>query len=113
MRTVPGLAARHGLDVDRLLAETPCEVLEEWRALYAMEPWGEERTDFAAGTTIMHLAAAAGAAPKAPCEYMHFLKKPEVKPQKESTMRQTFAKICEFMAKRTTSACVPLLNPEP
>ncbi len=78
---MPGLAVRYGLSVDRLLDETDVEVFEEWRLLYDMEPWGEERSDLAAGVQIMHQASAAGVKPRAPIDYMPFLKREESKPQ--------------------------------
>jgi len=56
------------------LQRVPAWQFERWYELYAHEPWGEERSDLAIGTLIMHLCALKGVAPKEPLEYMHFLR---------------------------------------
>ena len=83
----------YGLDVDALLRNTPTPLLEEWRALYDLEPWGEARSDFATGTLIGHLAAAQGATPREPIEYMHYLRVPlpPAKPQTEEDLKAVAA----------------------
>ena len=78
-----------GLDVDRLLRETPIELFEEWRILYGMEPWGEERADIAVGTAIANNMACHGVEPKEPAEYMEYLRKEQPQEQSEASMKAT------------------------
>ena len=94
------MATGFGVDVDGLLEAMPARLLAEWEAAYDLEPWGEERSDLAAGTTIMHLVAAAGVQPKAPLEYMPFLKRAAAKPQTEDEIRAAWSAICNVMASR-------------
>lgn len=90
------VVTRYGLDVDRLLRDTPAELFEEWRTLYDMEPWGEERTDYAVGTVIAHMLAANGIEPKLPRDYMLFLRsREEQKPVSESDLKKQWDMICE------------------
>jgi hypothetical protein len=77
----------YGLDVDRLLAEVPTALFEEWRALYDAEPWDAERSDMAAGGVICATLAARGAKPKSPNKYMPFLKQAKPKPQSQADMK--------------------------
>jgi hypothetical protein len=60
-----------------LLRETPIELFEEWRTLYGLEPWADERTDFAIGTAIANSNACHGVEPKPPRDYMHYLRREE------------------------------------
>ncbi len=76
--------------------------------MYDLEPWAEERADFAAGTAIMHNAAAHGGKPRPPVEYMPFLKKEKPKPQRQSDMKAAWQAICDRMA-----AADKKQNPEP
>ena len=76
-----------GLDVDRLLRETPIELFEEWRTLYELEPWADERADLAVGTAIAHVNACHGVEPKPPAEYMYYLHKAEPVEQSEEDMK--------------------------
>ena len=74
----------------------PLPLFEEWRTLYDLEPWAEERADFATGTAIMHNAAAHNAETRQPAEYMHYLRAHRrEKPQSEETMKAAFDAICE------------------
>ena len=77
----------YGLDVDRLLAELPTALFEEWRALYDGEPWDAERSDLAAGGMICASLAAHGGKPRSPEKYMPFLKQPKPKPQSQIEMK--------------------------
>jgi hypothetical protein len=92
-RTVPG---RFGLDFERLMAETPSPVFEQWRVLYDMEPWDAERTDEAMGTLIAHLVAVHGVEPKTPSEYMRLLRS-EAAVQDQAGVRTAFENLCRQM----------------
>ena len=76
----------YGLDYERLLADTDSRLFEQWRTLYSVEPWADERGDEAIGTLISYLAALNRVPPKAPRDYMERLKRPE-KPQSEHEMK--------------------------
>ena len=100
-RTAP---TGYGLDFRRLLTETPLDVFEQWRVLYGLEPWGEERSDLAAGIAVMHNVAAHGTDPKAPADYMPYLQRAEnrrQRPQSQAAMKDTFAAICKMMDRRS------------
>jgi hypothetical protein len=90
---------RYGLDVDRLLEESPSQMFEEWRTLYEMEPWADERSDLAAGIQIMHNVNAAGVDPRQPAEYMPYLRREPAKPQSEADIKQAFNAICDIRRK--------------
>jgi hypothetical protein len=81
------------LNVDRLLEETDSRLFEEWRQLYELEPWADEREDLAAGEIVCATIAAAGGNPKGPRDYMPFLKRPETKPQSEDEMKRVAATV--------------------
>jgi hypothetical protein len=92
-----------GLDVDRLLSETPLAIFEEWRALYGLEPWAEERADLAAGVAVMHNIACHGAEPKGPRDYMPYLRRQKLRrerPQSAGEMQKKWDAICETMERR-------------
>jgi hypothetical protein len=104
---VPGFAQRFGYDVERLLEETPPHVFEEWRTLYGLEPWGDERADLAAGTQIMYAAAFHGGQVKEPAEYMHHLRKQAAKakrPATENKIKSIWRATCKMMADRKAAA---------
>lgn len=104
----------YGLDVDALLEAVPARLLAEWQAAYGLEPWGEERSDLAAGVTIMHLAAAAGAKPKPPAEYMPYLQRRRARAQTEEEIRSAWDAVCRAMRKREESRNKPGdATPEP
>lgn len=90
-RTVAG--GQFGLDWRRLLDETPSPLLEQWRTMYDLEPWGDERTDEAIGTLVAHTVAAHGVPPQPPRQYMRILRKEESE-QSESKMRAAFSSAC-------------------
>jgi hypothetical protein len=79
------------------MAEMPLELLEEWRTLYDLEPWGEERTDLATGIAISHNAAVHGVESKPPAKYMHYIdpERYEPKGQAEDDMKKTWDAICK------------------
>jgi hypothetical protein len=75
-----------------------------------LEPWAEERSDFATGTQIMHADAAAGLPPKEPVEYMHYLRRNrQPKLQTQEQMQATWDAICEVRRRqeeeRTKNPC--------
>jgi hypothetical protein len=87
----------YGLRHDRLLNEVPVEIFEEWRTLYAIEPWAEERTDLAAGIGIAYSAACHGAEPKPPREYMPYLKRAVEKKQSPADIQRAWDTVCDVM----------------
>lgn len=94
MRTVPGLAVRYGLSVDAMLDDVNAETIEQWRTLYDLEPWAEERADIAAGIGVMHTVAAAGVKPRQPVDYMPYLQRDEPKPQSVEEQKAVVNAIC-------------------
>jgi hypothetical protein len=89
-----------GLDVDRLLAEVPAELFEQWWELYAAEPWDAERTDLAFGELIAHVNTTHGVEAKAPRDYMPLLKKATGKRQSQGEMQRTWETVCLLMEER-------------
>jgi hypothetical protein len=81
------------------LAETTAEQFEEWRTLYEMEPWGEERADIAAGILAGVIDKQEGKLLEIARKYMPFLKREPVKPQSEADMQKAWDAICNRMAK--------------
>jgi hypothetical protein len=65
--------------------------------LYDIEPWGDERSDLAAGGLVAATVAVHGGEPKPPSAYMPLLKKPKSKPQSEDSMKAVAAAICAAM----------------
>ena len=51
-------------------------LFEEWRTLYEMEPWADERADYAAGAIVASLNNDEGKIVELARKYMPFLKKP-------------------------------------
>lgn len=79
----------------------PPRLFEEWRELYELEPWAEERSDLAAGITIMHNVAAHGAQAREPMKYMPFLRAyRREKPQSQEEMKAAFDAVCESMRRQ-------------
>lgn len=91
-----------GLDADRLLDETPTELFEEWRTLYEMEPWADERSDLAAGRMTMHLVGALGKEARAPKEYMPLLERgvQKKRQQTEDDMKKIWSAASDAMQRR-------------
>jgi len=95
-----------GLDFERLLADTPSALFEQWRVLYDLEPWDAERLDEAIGTLIAHVAAVHGVQPKAPVEYMRLLRgEPAVQSQDE--MKRVFEAVCRIVKANPPTAPPP------
>ena len=86
----------YGLDYRRLLAEAPADLLADWRDLYELEPWGEERSDRAMDQAIAMNLAAHGIPPRPSGSYMPFLKKEEPKPQSQAEMKQAVRQISKI-----------------
>ncbi len=88
-----------GLDVDRLLAETPAPLFEEWRTLFAIEPWGE---DFADELHAEQCSVITIASPNIKAISSDKFRRrgdvPEEEPQTEEEMQAAFAAVCETMA---------------
>ena len=93
-------------DVDGLLASIPAWQFERWYQLYQRQPWGEERTDLAAGVQIMYAEAHRGIKPKQPAEYMPYLRRAREaeKPMSEETIVAAFT----ALAKSLGSELVPV-----
>lgn len=62
-----------------------------------MEPWAEERADYAAGTIAAMINHESGVILEMARKYMPFLKKPEKRPQSEEEMKKTWGAICQAM----------------
>lgn len=78
----------------------PTQLFEEWRALYDLEPWAEERADYAADEIVAAQWATHGTKPKPTGEYMRFLKTHEPKPQSQREMKAVLEAVCERMRGR-------------
>jgi hypothetical protein len=75
----------------------PTKLFEEWRTLYEMEPWAEERADYAAGSIAASINHDEGKIMELARKYMPFLKKPIKKPQSEEEMKVAWGAICKRM----------------
>jgi hypothetical protein len=95
-RTVP---TGCGLDWRRLLAETPQLLLEEWRMLYDLEPWGEpwqgQRDDLRTGILCMVNEICHGRQPREPLAYIPGANREERPPQTEAELREVCAAIAK------------------
>jgi hypothetical protein len=78
----------------------PLELFDEWRTLYEMEPWADERADYAAGAIVASLNNDEGKIVELAQKYMPFLQKPKKRPQSEEDMKRTWEAICQKMARR-------------
>ena len=96
-------ATSYGLDVDRLLNEMPLKLFEEWRTLYEMEPWADERADYAAGAIVASVNKDEGKILEFARKYMPFLVRPPKKPQSEEDMKAAWGAICRAMEDREQS----------
>ena len=75
----------------------PLALFEEWRTLYEMEPWAEERADYAAGAIAASVNRDEGKILELARKYMPFLKQPPRKPQSETEMKAAWGAICKAM----------------
>ena len=76
------LALKMGKTVQELYEQMSAYEFSLWAALYAVDPWGEERADYRAGLTISQLVNISGKyIPRGkevkPSDFMPFQKKPE------------------------------------
>jgi hypothetical protein len=83
-----------------LLDEMPLELFEEWRTLYEIEPWADERADYAAGAIVASLQKDQGKIVELARKYMPFLKQPPKRPQSEADMKAVWKAICKKMEGR-------------
>jgi hypothetical protein len=82
----------------------PSPLFEEWRTLYDMEPWGDERADYTAGAIVASTQGDSGKVLELARKYMPFLKSPKRKPQTEADMKDTWNAICKKMAESEEEA---------
>ncbi len=89
-----------GLDVDRLLAETPAAIFEEWRTLFELEPWGEDFADelHAEQCSVITIASTNMKAISSD-KFRHRGDVPQEQPQTEEETQAAFAAICETMGR--------------
>lgn len=72
------------------MAETPAAVFEEWRKLYAIEPWGDDRNEILHGNlcTLVDAMHRTRGQVKPPIDYMPHLREHKRKRQTEGQMKQ-------------------------
>lgn len=80
--------------MDRLLAEIPAPLFDEWMAFYSLDPWGENRADFRIAqltTRVYNYLRSAEEKPYSPVDFMPYVDKPPP-PSPEELQERLLAK---------------------